>query len=322
MKKIKTLVLLKLTDEEKNIFTQFNDTLDFSFKDMEKVKVTQEDVEEAEFIIGYPPRKYLRGAKQLKWLQLISSGVDKYLKDNILPQETILTNARGSYGESQSEFMFATLIALMKKIHLYRDNQRESIWHDEGNVMMLKGSVALVIGLGDIGSRFAALLKAFGVYVIGVRRDPSKGCESVDEVHSFTQLDSLVEKADIVAMVIPSTPETEKLMSAQLIAKMKKGSVLVNTGRGATVDNEALCDAVERGDLAGAALDVFDVEPIPSDHRIWKMKDIIVTPHIAGLEYMEPNWQKLLTLIEENLKAYCEGKSLRNLIDRDRYEFT
>jgi phosphoglycerate dehydrogenase-like enzyme len=321
MKKIKTLVLIKLTDTEKKIFTQFDDRFDISFKDITEVTITREDIQEAEIIIGYPPRKFLDTAKNLKWLQMIASGVDRYMRNGILPQNTIITNARGSYGEAQSEFMFSMLIAIMKKLHIYRDNQLQSRWHNEGDVMMLRGSTALVVGLGDIGSEFSKLLKAFGVYVIGVRRDASKPCTYADEVHSFTKLDSLIPRADIIAMVIPATPETENLMNAERISMMKRGAVLVNSGRGVTVDNEALCDAIYSGHLAGAAIDVFDPEPIPKEHRIWKIENILITPHVAGLDYMSHNWQHTLKLIQENLQLYCDGKELRNIVDRSLYEF-
>ncbi|MDC7245146.1 MAG: D-2-hydroxyacid dehydrogenase [Sphaerochaetaceae bacterium] len=321
MKKVRTLVLCRLTETEKSRISRFSDRLEFTFKDIEKVNVTQKDVQEAEIIIGYPPRKYLKEARNLRWLQTLSSGVDRYLSDSILHPEVIVTNARGSYGAAQSEFMFAMLISLMKKLHIYRDNQKQNRWHDEGNVMMLKGSTALVIGLGDIGSRYAKLLKAFGVYVIGVRRDPSKRCEWADEIHSFINLDTLIGKADIISMVVPATPETKNLMNSDRIGLMKKGSVFVNTGRGISVDNEALCDAVESGNIAGAALDVFDVEPLPPGHRIWKNEKILITPHIAGLEYMEDNWKHTLDLIEDNLEAFCEGKAMRNVVDRSLFEF-
>jgi len=321
MKKVKTLVLITLTETEKELFTKFEDTLDISFKDISEVEITRKDIEEAEIIIGYPPRKYLDTAKNLKWLQTISSGVDAYMKDGILPQKTLVTNARGSYGEAQSEFMFSMLISLMKKLHIYRDNQNLSRWQNEGDVMMLRGSTALVIGLGDIGNEFAKLLKAFGVYVIGVRRDASKPCDAADEIHSFTKIDTLIPRADIIGMVIPATPETENLMNAKRISMMKKGAVLVNTGRGVTVDNEALCDAVENGHLSGAAIDVFNIEPIPKEHRVWKIENLLITPHIAGLDYMASNWKHTLALIEENLQLYCDGNELHNIVDRSIYEF-
>ncbi len=321
MNKTKALVLIRLSDKEKEIFTQFKDKIDFTFKDKDKYTITKEDVCNAQIIIGYPPRKYLKDANKLEWIQLISSGVDNYMKANTIPKQTILTNARGSYGDSQSEFMFSLLIALMKKIHIYRDNQNKAKWNDEGSVMMLKDSTAIVIGLGDIGSKFSRILKAFGVHVLGVRRDVNKKCDNVDELYSFTQLDSIIPRADIIAMVVPSTIETHTLMNANRIAMMKKGAVLVNTGRGVTVDNEALCDAIENGHLSGAALDVFNIEPIPRDHRAWKIKNLIITPHSAGQDYMEHNWKKTLNLIEYNLKAFCDSKKLKNIVDRDIYEF-
>jgi phosphoglycerate dehydrogenase-like enzyme len=321
MNKTKALVLIRVSDEEKEIFTQFKDKIDFTFKDKEKYTITKEDVCNAQIIIGYPPRKFLKDANNLEWLQMISSGVDKYMEANVVPKQTILTNAKGSYGDSQSEFMLSLLLSLMKKIHIYRDNQLKAKWHDEGSVMMLKGSTAIVIGLGDIGSEFSRLLKAFGVHVIGVRRDVTKKCDNVDELYSFTQLDSIIPRADIIAMVVPSTSETQNLMNAKRISMMKKGSVLVNTGRGVTVDNEALCDSIEQGQISGAALDVFNIEPIPSDHRAWKIKNLIITPHCAGQDYMEHNWKKTLDLVEYNLRAYLDGKKLKNIVDRDIYEF-
>ncbi len=321
MSKTKTLVLIPMSNTDKQIITQFSDHLDIIFKDMNEVTITREDIDEAEIIIGYPPRKYLKMASKLRWLQTITAGVETYLTDNILSDDIILTNASGSYGESQSEFMFSMLISLMKKLHIYRDNQQDSRWLDEGDVMMLRGSTAIVIGLGDIGSEFARLLKAFGVYVIGVRRDSTKNCVYADEIYSFTDLDRHIHRADILGMVIPATPETVHLMDANRIAMMKEGSILVNTGRGTTVDNEALCDELESGRLAGAALDVFEPEPIPVNHRAWKIKNLLITPHAAGQDFMPHNWQKTLQLIEDNLRAYNEGKELRNIVDRSIYEF-
>ncbi|NCU40083.1 hypothetical protein EOL99_04335 [Candidatus Falkowbacteria bacterium] len=109
--------------------------------------------------------------------------------------------------------------------------------------------------------------------------------------------------------------------TAQRISMMKKHSVLVNTGRGATIDNEALYDAIENGHLLGAAVDVFENEPLSKDHRAWKIENLLITPHSAGQDYMDYNWQKTLKLIEENLKAYCNGTTLKNVIDRNVYEF-
>ncbi|MGD1820464.1 MAG: D-2-hydroxyacid dehydrogenase [Pleomorphochaeta sp.] len=321
MKKIKALVLITLNEDEKKMFSQFEDSIDFTFKDSEKERIEKEDVFAAEIIIGHPPKHCLKEATNLKWIQTISSGVDFYLQGGILPKKAIICNAKGSYGQAQSEFMFAMLLSLMKKLHIYRDNQNKALWRDEGSVMVLRDSTALVIGLGDIGSEFAKILKAFGVYVIGVRRDASKECPFADEVHSFKDLDSVIPRVDIIAMVVPSTPESKNLMSKERIALMKENAVLVNTGRGVTVDNEALCDAIENKKIAGAAIDVFDPEPIDKNHRAWNIENLIITPHAAGQNYMEHNWKNTLKLIEINLKLYIEGKELINIVDRDIYEF-
>ena len=316
---MKTLVITPLDEKQKEKIDQFSDMLDLVYTtDRDTIK---EEIKDAEIVIGNPKAKELLGAGKLKWLQTTIAGVDYYLKRGLLPEQVVLTNASGSYGEAQSEFMLAMLLSLLKKLHLYRDNQRKAVWKDEGNEPLVRGATVLMIGLGDIGTEFSRLLKVFGTYIIGVRRDGTKSHAYADEVHAYTELDELIPRADIIAMVIPASPETDKLMSRERIALMKSNAVLVNTGRGMTVDNEALCDAVEQGRIAGAALDVYDPEPVPADHRVWGIDEIILTPHTAGGDFVPHTYVKILELIERNLTAYTKGEKLEHVVDRDIYEF-
>ncbi len=316
---VKALVTVQMSDAQKTRLKRFRDDVDLVY--VTGGKQISEEIGDAEIIIGNPPAEVLSGAKALKWMQLITAGSDGYLQKGFLSKDVILTNASGAYGIAQAEFMLAMLFSLMKKLHRYRDNQMNAQWHDEGTELMLRGSTVLMLGLGDIGTEFTRLLKAFGCYVIGVRRDPERVHAFADEVHAVDDLDQLIPRADIIAMVLPASPETVNTLSRERISLMKQGAIVVNTGRGKTVDNEALCDAVEQGRIAGAALDVYDPEPIPPGHRIWKMREILITPHIAGSDLVPLTNARIFDVIEQNLSAYLHNQPLANIVDRTVYEF-
>lgn len=251
----------------------------------------------------------------LKWLQTNSAGTEPYMKDGILPKGCILTNATGGYGLAISEHMLSMHLALIKKIHLYRDLQRGSDWQDLGPVTTVKNSTVLVIGLGDIGTDYAKLVKGMGAYVIGVRRADSSPCEFADEVHLAGELDSLLSRADIVAIALPGTAATSKMLDKKRIALMKKGAVILNVGRGTVIDTEALCDALESGKLGGAGLDVTDPEPLPGNHRLWKIPSAIITPHISGGFHLDETRQRIIGIFADNLRLFLEGEALNNIVD-------
>ena len=154
-------------------------------------KVTPEMIKEANIIIGNVAPFYLKEAKNLEWLQLNSAGADPYVKKGVLPENVILTNATGAYGPGVAEHMLAVLFSLQKKLHLYRDNQNQCQWHDEGAVMSLRGGTLLIVGLGDIGLYFARLMKNFGYHIIGIKRRLGQEPQYVDELHKRDDLDKL-----------------------------------------------------------------------------------------------------------------------------------
>lgn len=277
--------------------------------------VTQEDVDWAQVILGNVPAAMLHGSPALEWLQTNSAGVEAYIRPGVLAGDTLLTNATGAYGLAIAEHMLGMLLELFKKLELYRDAQKSGAWQSQGAVKAVYGSTVLVLGMGDIGGEFAARCKALGAKVIGVRRSPRPCPEYADEVHLLEDLDSLLPHADVVAITLPGTDATRGLMSRERLAKMKEGAVLLNVGRGFIVDTEALCDALERGHLSGAGVDVTDPEPLPPTHRLWNIPTAVVTPHISGFYHLRETHERIVGIFLENLRHFQAGEPLRNLVD-------
>ena len=277
--------------------------------------VTQEDVDWAQVILGNVPAAMLHGSPALEWLQTNSAGVEAYIQPGVLAGDTLLTNATGAYGLAIAEHMLGMLLELFKKLELYRDAQKSGAWQSQGAVKAVYGSTVLVLGMGDIGGEFAARCKALGAKVIGVRRSPRPCPEYADEVHLLEDLDSLLPQVDVVAITLPGTDATRGLMSRERLAKMKEGAVLLNVGRGFIVDTEALCDALERGHLSGAGVDVTDPEPLPPTHRLWNIPTAVVTPHISGFYHLRETHERIVGIFLENLRHFQAGEPLRNLVD-------
>ncbi len=276
--------------------------------------VTEEVIRDAEVILGNVNPAFLKFAEKLKWLQLNNAGTEGFC-DGVLPKEVILTNATGAYGLAISEHMIGVLFELQKKLNLYARNQREHIWKSEGHVRVIQGSRVLVIGMGDIGTAFAQKMKALGCRTVGIKRREGRKPEGVDDLYTTEHLERELPKADIVAMSLPGNQDTYHMMNRERLALMKKDAVLINVGRGITVDTDALVDALKEERIAGACLDVTDPEPLPADHPLWDMEQVILTPHISGGYALPETLEQILTICIENLECYLVKRPLRNLID-------
>lgn len=308
------LVLIPLEEKNKKLLEQKDISADYVYETPKTVE--REQVQAANIIIGNPPADMVKGSENLEWLQLESAGVGKYADKDVLPEDAVLTNASGSYGLAISEYMLAVLFELYKKLHLYRDDQAKHIWKYEGEVKSIYRSTALIIGLGDIGGEFAKRVKALGAYTIGVRRkNPSKP-DYLDELYFMDDLETLLPRADIVTLSLPATKLTNKIINERTLKLMKKDAVLVNVGRGNAVDTDALCDALENGHLLGAALDVTDPEPLPEGHRLWRMKNAVITPHVSGGYSLHETYERIVRLAISNLEAFVGGKDVVNIVNR------
>ena len=276
----------------------------------------ESDVEDAAIIIGNVSASMLHASQSLTWFQTSSAGYDNYLAPGILAPETLLTCATGAYGQAVSEHMIASLLCLMKKLHLYRDNQLESSWADEGPVTTLVDATVLVMGTGDIGTAFARLVTAMGAHAWGVRRNVAACHEPFERMVALSDVHSVLGEVDVVACVLPSTPETRLLANATFFDAMKRGSYLVNAGRGDLIDTSALVEALRSGQLAGAALDVTNPEPLPADNPLWDEPNALITPHVAGFWHLQATVDNVVNICLTNLRAYLAGEPLRNVVKR------
>ncbi len=280
-------------------------------------ELSLEHLKDAHIFLGNPRPAFLQGAENLEWLQLCTAGSDNYASPQVLPASVRLTNATGAFGRAISEYMLGVVLMLKYKLHLYRDNQHEGLWRNEGRVTSLADANVLVLGYGDLGGEFGRKAAALGANVIGVTRTLRQKPDHVQEMVQLSDLQRLLPWADVVAMCLPNSSETAGLMGKENLVMMKEGSILVNVGRGSAVDTEALCDALASGRLGGAALDVTDPEPLPSDHRLYKIKNAYVTPHISGGTNLQHTVDFIAELFADNLDRYLHDKPLRNLVNRE-----
>lgn len=285
------------------------------FRYVEKGKVTKEDVERAHVMIGNLPADMVKNAKNLEWYQLNSAGADPYIRPGVLPEGAVLTNATGAYGLAVSEHMIALVFDLIRRFNQYHKNQAGHVWESRGNIISVEGSTVLVLGVGDIGGEFARKMKALGAYTIGVRRTLREKPEYLDEQHTLTDLDMLLPRADIVAMVLPGGDATSHLMDEKKLRLMKKGAYLINVGRGSAIDPKALLKVLKEGFLGGCGLDVTEPEPLPADDPLWDVENLVITPHVAGNFFLRETFERIVRIAGDNLEAWVNKRELNNVVD-------
>lgn len=312
MKK-KILTVVPMSDTYKEKLQEIAKDCDITYSSYEDVN--REMVQEANIIIGNVPAWMIGMSGRLELLQLNSSGTDAYMGVNILNSRTILTSATGAYGKAVGEHMFAMLLSIQKKLHVYRDNQNRCDWSDEGQVLSLTGNTVLIAGLGNIGLSFARMMKAFDSHIIGIKRRIGECPEGVDELHTMEELDDLLPKADVVLSILPNTPVTRNVFRRQQFKKMKKSAIFMNAGRGNAVDTEDLCNALIAGDIYAAGLEVTDPEPLPQEHRLWNIKNAVITPHVSGDFHLPQTLDFIADIALENVRRYLNGEELCHVVD-------
>lgn len=254
----------------------------------------------------------LEKAGRLRYVQSIGAGTDQFGREALKARGVRLASAQGVNANAVSEHGMALILALARRLPEARDNQAKKVWRGmigefAGREDELGGKTLLVVGLGRIGGRLARLAKAFDMRTVGVRRNPAAGAEGADAAHGLDALDRLLPEADFVALTCPLTPETEKLIGAAALARMRPDAWLVNLARGRVVDEPALIAALRERRIAGAALDVTVGEPLPASSPLWDMPNVLLTPHTAGeTRRYEDN---VLDILQENLARLQRGES-------------
>jgi phosphoglycerate dehydrogenase-like enzyme len=285
------------------------------------------DPESLEMRIGEPDVLVISGlwqnslldrATKLRFIQSIGAGTDQFPRDELAKRRIRLTSARGVNYRAVSEHAMALILALSRRLPEARDNQASRVWRGmigdlSGREDELGGKTLLVVGLGQIGGRLTQLAKAFDMRVVGLRRDPAAGRGAADAVHPMGEFNSLLPEADFLALACPLTKETENLVNAEAIGRMKSSAYLVNVARGRVVDEAALVEALAAQRIAGAGLDVTAEEPLAASSPLWGMGNVLLTPHTAGeTRRYEDN---VIEILRDNLGRLWRGEAeLRNQV--------
>ena len=267
----------------------------------------------------YCTGEFLRAAEKLCWVQSMSAGVDRYLT---VPELTdndgiVLTNMRAVHGPTIADHAFALLLALTRDLPYYIDSAQRGTWNRRGSgaePIALQGRTLLVVGLGGIGSEVARRGKGFGMRVLATRRSDTPPPPYVDRQARAEDLAELLPEADVVVLCVPLTKQTEGMIGRRELEAMKTGAFLVNIGRGKVVVTDALVKALQDGHLAGAGLDVTDPEPLPPDHPLWSMHNVVITPHVSGRSAL--TGERRQTIYLENLRRFGAGEPLLNVVDK------
>lgn len=280
----------------------------------------------AEVVIGLPDATVgglaglVRMAPALRWVQGAPAGTGEFVRTaGLTPAEldrVAITSGAGLYSAPLAEWAILGLLSFVKDVPRLIADRAAGTWQQKA-VGTLAGRRLLVIGLGDIGRETARLATAFGMTVTGVRRNPGEAPPGVDRLAPLEALPELMGESDAVVLALPATAETTGLLSRELIAALPGHAVVVNVGRGSTIDEPALVEALREGRLAGAALDVTAVEPLPRDSELWTLPNVLLSPHSAAVIAGRP--PKLLELTADNLRRYVEGLPLRNVVDTVRF---
>jgi phosphoglycerate dehydrogenase-like enzyme len=275
----------------------------------------------AEVAIGSNlPLDKLACASQLKWVHSPAAAVHHYMVPEFIASSITLTNGRSTFAAPVAEHVMGQILALARQIPVCVRLQmkqtwgQQLLWDARPRPRELKGATLGLVGLGAIGIEVVPRAKAFGMNVVAVREHPEKPADSVGRVYGPQELERLLAQSDFVLLAAPVTPNTRHLISAERLARMKPGAYLINVGRGALIDESALINALQTKQIAGAALDVFEEEPLPEASPLWALENLLITPHCAG--FIENLWERHLELIIENLRRYLGGMPLLGLVDK------
>ncbi len=283
-----------------------------------------QDLQDADVAVTWSMRgEQFRAARKLRWIHSPSAAVHSLMIPEIVASDVIVTNARDVHGPVVAEHVIGLIFGLAKRLpsafryQLQGKWAQDEMWCETPRPREVAGATLGLIGLGSIGRETAWRAAALGMRVIAVREHTELPHEkSVAEVYGPDRLDNLLSQSDYVVIAAPLTPQTRSLITADRLQQMKRDGYLINVSRGALVDETALCEALQRGTIAGAALDVFGKEPLPAESPLWRVENLLITPHTAALT--EKLWERHYVLMAENLRRFIAHAPLLNLVDKTR----
>lgn len=274
-----------------------------------EVQALREAAAEAEVVLVAPRygtvlTELWRELSHVRWIHTLAAGVEFLPFDLLRRSDAVVTNSRGLYADALGEFAIASMLWFAKDLRRLVRNQDRRLW-EPYDVERLEGRTAGIIGYGGIGQAVARRATALGMQVLAVRRRQEFGDPTPEEV---------VAQSDYLVLCAPLTPRTRRLLSRERIAAMKQWAVLINVGRGGTVDEEALVEALREGRIRGAALDVFETEPLPPEHPLWDLENVLISPHSA--DHTSDAHYRATQFFLENLRRFQAGESLENVVDK------
>jgi phosphoglycerate dehydrogenase-like enzyme len=277
------------------------------------------ELADADGAFGTMTPELLAAAPNLRWLQAPAAAPNAgYYFDELVAHPTKVTNFREIYNDHISVQILAYILNFTKHFNLYRDHQTEHRYEkldSPHHEIFLPESTVLIVGVGGIGAETARLCKAVGMRVLGIDARREDKPEWVDDMFGPDELDAQLPKADFVVLTIPHTPATEGLFDSSKFALMKNSAMFINIGRGMTTKLDDLNAALRSGSIGGAGIDVYEIEPLPSDHPLWDAPNTILTPHTAavgGANLLERRYEIVL----ENFRKFAAGEPLRNEVDK------
>jgi phosphoglycerate dehydrogenase-like enzyme len=284
----------------------------------------EEEIRDSEVIFAFSLRpEQFRAAHKLRWIHAPTAAVHQLLFPEMVKSDVVLTNAHEVHGPVVAEHVVALIFALAKKIpqaallQQRRTWGQDALWNHGTRPREVAGATLGLIGVGSIGRKVACMASALGMRVIAVREHPEKNMpEGVAAVYAPAEINDLLAQSNYVVVAAPLTPATRGLMNADRLAAMRPDAYLINVGRGPQVDEIALADALRNRRIAGAALDVFEQEPLPASSSLWELENLLITPHTAGLT--EKLWERHYALFSENLRRYLAREPLLFIVDKQK----
>lgn len=273
-------------------------------------------IEEADAMMGPISPTLFKAASKLRWVHSRTAGIEDYLFPEFVEGTVVLTNAQGTYGPAIADQVIAYMLMLSKSSLERHANQMKNLWKrdTQHNLQDLEGKTVLILGLGGIGRQIAKRAVGFGMIVRAVDPQSMEKPQYVQAIVPPGELHNELPRADFVASTVPLTPHTNRYFDKSCFTRMKSSAYFINVGRGQTVNQDDLVQALQNKTIAGAALDVFDPEPLPSDYPLWKMENVIITPHVSG--HSEASWDRSWLLLRENVRRFANGLPLLNVVDK------
>ena len=287
--------------------------LDWRFKSF--FDYTEEDVLDADVITGHPRPQWLKNATNLRWLHLQSAGVNGYeTRDIYARDDVIVTRAAGVHAPAMAEHALGMALSLTRKLPELYKSQLKGAWQPIHARKELHDAEVLMLGTGYLAAAITPLVKAFGAHITGIRRDTGKPLPpDFDRMLPPEKLHEALAQADYIFSTLPFTEKTRHMLDRAAFAAVKPGAILVNIGRGGTIDHEALLEALQDGRLAGAGLDVTEPEPLPEGHPLWQAPNVIITPHCSA--WSEATDRRRYGVFLRNLDLFLKGETLPGQID-------